>query len=727
MEEATLRVLVRSAEDGRPLQGASVVVRPPGAAVPTDAGITDREGFHEMRGLPPGRYALAISYLGFRTHRDTLQLAAGRRVYNVDLAVQPQALGEITIEAESGAAQRQAGQQTIRTTDIGRIPTPGPSGDLASYLQTLPGVVSVGDRGGQLYIRGGAPSQNRYLMDGLPVVQPFHISSFYSAFPQDIVQSADLYAGGFDARYAEATGSVLDVRLRPGNMKQFEGSAAAGPHLASVTAEGPLVRGSQSFLVSARYSLVEEVAAPLFDVDAPIGFYDVTGRYTLQRDNASCHITALRTRDRGSIGPNRDREFTWSNTVLGGRCFFLDERFGNAFSLRGGYTGYENGVGTAGAPEQTSSRWRVYLFLDQEQVLLGQPVEFGVHFTAGQYSADINQRFVDAQSLSRWQDMIRVYGTMDWAVSDRLTLSPSITGQVPATNLRILVDPRLRVAYRPDGTDQQELSLAAGLYHQIDEGLTDERDAGNVFTVWRPPAEDDPLPQSLHAIVGYRQRIGTSVEASVEGYAQRHANLLVSKWTPDAAATTASARADGVTYGMDARIEVRNGPLYGFVGYGWSSVTYEAATGDLGAWVDGEVFSFSPAHDRRHQLQAVASYEWQDVTANVSWELGSGRPYTQVYGFDLALELPGERPTEEPGTAQTLYERPYGERLPAYHRLDVSLERTFDLSDRLALDATVGAINAYDRSNLFYYDVNTLQRVEQSPLLPYVSLRLRTP
>ena len=723
-EAATLRVVVTAADDGAPLPQATALLEAP-AGDTIQAGITNADGYAELRALSPGRYVIGVSHVGYAAHRDTLTLEAGRRVYGVELPVSERRLDEVTVETRRGTAHRTAGLQTIRPAETNRIPTPGPGGDLASYLQTLPGVVSVGDRGGQLYIRGGAPTQNRTLVDGLPIVRPFHISSFYSAFPQAIVQGADLYAGGFGAQYGEATSSVLDVQLRPGNMKRYDGAAALGPHLASVRVEGPIERGTESFLVSGRYSLLEQTAAPLLGVEATTGFYDVTGRYSFQRDETSCNVTAIRTHDEGSLGPDQRRELSWSNTVIGGRCLILATQYDHAFSLRGGYSGFTNSVGTAGAPEQQASRWRTYLMLNYDQRLFGHPVDFGARVTAGQYSAEIDERFVGREQFSQAQAMVRLHWSLDWAPSDRLTVTPSVAGRV-TYDVRPSVDPRLRLSFRPDGTEQQEVSLAAGLYHQIDGGLTDQRDAGTVFTLWRPPPAGDPLPRALHGIVGYRQRLGSLLELSLEGYAQRLQNLPVAEWTPETGTNTETALANGIAYGADARLEVQRGAFYSYLGYGWSTVTYEAATEDLGAWVNDAVFSYTPPHDRRHQLNVVSSYEVLGVTASASWQFGTGRPYTQVYGFDLSLTPPDDRPTETPGTAHTLYQRPYGARLPAYHRLDVSLERTFDVSDQWALDATLGAINVYDRPNVFYYDVDTLQRVNQSPFLPYVSLRLRT-
>jgi hypothetical protein len=77
----------------------------------------------------------------------------------------------------------------------------------------------------------------------------------------------------------------------------------------------------------------------------------------------------------------------------------------------------------------------------------------------------------------------------------------------------------------------------------------------------------------------------------------------------------------------------------------------------------------------------------------------------------------------EPYTRRVIYERPYNAVLPTYHRLDVSLDRTFTLGP---VEVTVlgSVINVYDRRNLFYLDVFTLQRVDQLPIVPSLGIKV---
>ena len=132
--------------------------------------------------------------------------------------------------------------------------------------------------------------------------------------------------------------------------------------------------------------------------------------------------------------------------------------------------------------------------------------------------------------------------------------------------------------------------------------------------------------------------------------------------------------------------------------------------------------SFRPPHDRRHQLNALVSTTFRSVDLSVRWEYGSGLPFTQAFGFDgFALIDDVVDVSEIENSRRVIYERPFNGLLPAYHRRDVSVARTFSVgSVEVTLQGSL--INAYDRNNLFYLDVFTLRRVDQLPLIPSLGL-----
>ena len=726
--DATLRVLVVSGEDGTPVAGANVLLLPKdqkeGERLDIlNAGATDKDGFHEFRNISPDQYLLRVSFIGHKNYLQPVTLEAGEiKVEQVTLPVDVQQLEELVVEAQKKVITGEAGLRRVSSVDLGRIPTPGSGGDLASYMQTLPGVVTTGDRGGDLYIRGGTPTQNKVLVDNLTLFKPFHISNLFSAFPQETVQNIDIYAGGFGAEYLGATSAIVDVSLRPGNMKNFGGSGSLSPHLVSLHMEGPLSKNRESFLIMGRKSTIESYSNLIDTEEIPLDFYDVVARYSYQSSDFYCNVTGIRTYDRGEINPSRSVMLSWTNTALGARCRGFDETYNHPFEVTAGYSGFSNSEASPDREERSADIKQFFIRIDNKEELFGLPIDYGFGLNLRSVSAELAGQFTSFESFSNLSLIPHLFISTIIDSGEHFTFQPSFGSQA-ALGTAPTLEPRLRVTYRPSGSNDSELSLAAGRYSQELNGINDQRDAGTVFTVYRPVEIADGIQTALHGILGYKQRLGNHLSTNLEGYIKRHRDIPVAKWTPEAQLEIETGLANGLTYGFDARLEYNNNPLYLYLGYGWSKVEYEAASESLGAWIEDPIFEYSPSHDQRHKINTVASYQIGKYKASASWELSSGRPYTQVYGFDLALNVPSQEPLQDPGTARTLYDRPYGERLPYVHRLDFSVERTFALSTSNTLDFKLGCINTYNRDNIFYFDLNSLERVDQTPLLPYFSLK----
>ncbi len=159
--------------------------------------------------------------------------------------------------------------QKITTKDIERIPAIGGSADLAQYLQILPGVIFTGDQGGELYIRGGSPIQNKVLLDGMTIYNPFHSIGLFSVFETDVIRSVNVFTGGFSAEYGDRLSAVLDVTTRDGNKKRLAGKFAASPFLAKLILEGPLKKqdatgSSISYLFTSKVSYLDKTSPTLY-------------------------------------------------------------------------------------------------------------------------------------------------------------------------------------------------------------------------------------------------------------------------------------------------------------------------------------------------------------------------------------------------------------------------------------------------------------------------------
>ena len=720
---AVLRGFVTDRTDGAPLPQANVILRDSLGIVKATA--ADGDGFYQLAGVPPGRYAFSVSFLGFAPYRDTLRLRPGTRTLSVSLQPSRQQLDEVTVEARRDAVEdAEAGLERIRTADIETLPTPGPGSDLAMYLRSLPSVTSVGDRGGRLFVRGGTPSQNLILVDGTPVKKPFHIIGFYSAFPADLISNANFYAGGFGARYLGRISSVLDVNLRPGNLKEYQGQVQVGPFVSSAQVEGPVDQGSKSLLVNLRHSVIEWTGPELLNQSTPYRFYDVMTRLHTQGDKSQCAFTGLRTYDRGRIDPSRPSSFKWSNTSVGGKCLSFGTGSSQRVYVTFGTSHFSNSVMTPDEDTRSAGTWDTHATLRVEQPYSWGRLRGGFWGRSMQFDYNFQGTFLGEQAEETFDISAGAFVGAEWDMGT-VTVSPSVGTQFPIFWGTNTIEPRVRLAWQPTWAERTKITAAGGLYRQLVDGVTDERDAGSPFLAWLQTPQNKAL-QSTHAILGLDHQLTPALRLSVEGYHKTFRDLPVSEWSTLAIFNTSLALADGTAFGGNVSARFRTGRLDLRANYGVGWVEYRAGRNDLNAWVDESEVEYNPPHDQRHKVGVTASIDFNLFSFSARWQYNTGRPFTQGYGTDNFLEIRGlrGRPRSERGNNRLLYERQYNARLPNYHRLDVSVERDFDLSPSLTLTAEGGAINAYDRRNLFYLDLLTRERVDQLPIIPYIGFTL---
>jgi hypothetical protein len=172
---------------------------------------TDVNGFFSITKIPAGTYTLMATYVGYDSATEVINLDAGqlinKKYYLVKGAVQLEEV-VLTAEQQSKKSDTKVSVQKIDPVMINKLPSVGEP-DIAQYLQVLPGVVFTGDQGGQLYIRGGSPVQNKVLLDGMIIYNPFHSIGLFSVFDNDIIKNADVYTGGFGAEYGGRTSSGI--------------------------------------------------------------------------------------------------------------------------------------------------------------------------------------------------------------------------------------------------------------------------------------------------------------------------------------------------------------------------------------------------------------------------------------------------------------------------------------------------------------------------------------
>lgn len=724
-QSATVRGFVTAAEDGEPLQGVNVILDDLAGMLQGSA--TDGDGFYLIPGVEPGRYVLRATFIGFAIHADTLDLEPGARLLmNIAMETGAVEMGEVAVEAEreSGAARLTAGLQSVRAQDIELVPAPDVSGDLVSYLSTMPSVVLMGDRGGQVFIRGGEPTQNLTLLDGMEVFQPFHVLGFYSAFPSEIVSRADIYAGGFGNKYVGRISSVIDVNTRNGNKRSLSASASMSPFTSAAHLEGPLLRDRISVLGSARFSTLDAFASQYIEAPLPFKFNDFFGKIHARVGRSTqVSVSALSTYDRGALVSEddffeRDDVISWRNTAIGGRYLVAPAALSVLGEVLVSYSRLESEFGPPGQPTRTSMLETVNTALNMTNYVGNSEVNWGFFLRAPTTEAELGGLFQNVHTRRFLTSHTGAYLEPEIYLRNGLYIRPGLSVQAFGT-ADISFEPRLRVRWEGG---IHHLSGAAGLYRQHIVGVSDRRDATNIFTAWIETPVHEGM-RAVHLLLGYRIEPAPWLEVSLEGFYKDLDNLFIGEWTAFPSFTTRLQQAFGNAAGLDLRLELRRPHFYGFINYGYSNTQYEVIPVSEASIDPGR---FRPPHDRRHQVNMLAASSLYGFDVSVRWQFGSGLPYTRVEGFDGFILMDGVVNVEEVrGFPRVIYERiPYQAILPAYHRLDISIERTFTSANGLELTTQVGLLNAYNRTNLFSLDLLTAQRSDQLPIIPVAGIKL---
>lgn len=727
-QDITLLGMVSDRQTGQALEMANVTLQKSGSS-DLRGETTDRNGLYEFGGLDYGTYILRVSYVGYETHTDTLQLERrGSRVTrNIRLSPAVEGLEEVTI-SERRSRNTVVGQTTIDAEEIGRVPTPAGSGDLVGVLQNQPGVVAAGDRGGSLFIRGGTPSENLVLVDGLQIYQPFHILGFFSAFPADVISKADLYAGGFGPRYNGRTSSVMDVQLKNGHLYERNWSASVSPFISELFLESPIAEGKSSLLVSGRGSLIQGASSIYLDEQPPLRFNSQLVKLSGIGEKGPCSAHLMRTYDRGKVNFDVADYIKWNNFVVGGRCAGVSESSAVSYAdVNLGVSHFSNEAGGVDSPRRRSSITKFQVDVNLTQKAGTFRLNYGFFGGFNFFSYNISDLFIGVESRKETLFNMGGYFSIDIPLHRTISIDPGVSVTSYITRFRPSIEPRLRLSWQPRNREDEELHAALGVYHQPLLGIGDFRDAGNAFTAWMPMPDPNRRMEARHALLGWKQSIGRHLDYVIEGYYKTIKNKPVSTWNQIAKFSTNLADAGGEVYGADVRLNFNHRIFYATVGYGYSFTQYETAQDHFGLWFGEPVQQYHPPHDRRHQLNTGVGFRYGNFTADVSFNYGSGLPFTRPLGFDSFFRFEGHLPdvTGEYGEPRLLIDKPFDGRLPDYHRIDLSVEQAFHWSPATVRVKT-GVINMLDRNNLFYYDIFNQQGVRQLSFMPFLSLKFES-
>ena len=324
-ERYTLSGTIFEASSNESLIGVTVAVSE------LKTGTTTNEyGFYSIT-LPEGEYQIIVSYLGFQEIVQTITLNKNVKL-DFNLTEKTEELQEVVVTdnvEKLDIRKPQMSVTSLTSNTIKEIPVVLGESDVIKSLLLLPGVTSAGEASSGFNVRGGAADQNLILLDEATVFNSSHLFGFFSVFNPDAIKDVKLFKGGIPARYGGRVSSVLDIFQKEGNSKEFKVNGGIGAVASRLLIEGPIQKDKTSFLAGGRASYAH-LFLPLFDIDNKAYFYDLNTKITHRiNENNSVFLSGYFGRDLFNVSDRFVNEYGNAVGNLRWNHLFSDKLFSN--------------------------------------------------------------------------------------------------------------------------------------------------------------------------------------------------------------------------------------------------------------------------------------------------------------------------------------------------------------------------------------------------------------
>ncbi|MEE2953666.1 MAG: TonB-dependent receptor, partial [Bacteroidota bacterium] len=701
--------------------------------------VTNTDGFFTIAKVPIGSYNMLITYIGY----DTLivpvivnenEIHTGKYYITPSLSQLKEV--EITAEREEMKTEVRIAVTKITPKQIKKIPTIGGEPDIAQYLQILPGVVFTGDQGGQLYIRGGSPIQNKILLDGMTIYSPFHSIGLFSVFDSEIIRNTDVYTGGFNAEYGGRISSIMDIQTIDGNKKKLSGKISSNTFSSKLFLEGPLAKNEKSsFIFSGKTSYLDKSFENLYKslyteerlpYGLPYTYTDLYGKISMYGTRSKFNLFGFNFQDEVNY---QMTSLGWNSNGIGGQFVLIPSNLVMTIEGNFAYSKYSvrfNEKNEDGNELEKYSNITGYgVGFDFTYFYKNSELKYGLDVNALETNYSIpgalsNDPKKEDQSTSEFSGYINYkYKT------NRFILEPGFrlqrygtyaTSAEPRIGLKYIVNERLR------------LKVASGSYSQNILSTTSDKDIINLFAgIITAPEEDitpdQRLQKSNHLVAGIEYDVSLNIDFQIEGYVKdftQLTNLNRNQVLPNDPIWITE---KGTARGIDVLLKYNHNSLYFWGVYSLGFITRN----------DGYI-EYSPHFDRRHNINLVSSYKFGNKKSwklDLRWNLGSGLPFTQTLAFfeDLS-SLFGQDGintdyTSGNGTLGLELAELNRARLPYYHRLDFSITKNIEITKKSYVEITTSVTNVYNRDNIFYINRIEQKPIYQLPVLPSLGVTFK--
>ena len=681
-------------------------------------------GFYFISKLPPGTYEIAASSIGYVRAAKTVVVRDGQSVeLNFALAAVPVQSEEVVITAprrQLEIERKTTSVHILERKDLRLVPVAGQQ-DLLQSLKILPGIVSTSDVSSRFYVRGGAGDQNLFMFDGIRIYYPFHALGIYSVFSPEVVDNVEVYTGAFPPGYGGKLSSVVNITARDGRADRVAARANVNLLSSEFETEGPITSQS-SFIVNGRKSISSHTFSNVVGQDIPLSFYDMTAKLSIQPSGVSKFgITFLNSGDILTSRNAFESEYSWRNNgfAISASGLPTDKMFVNCVVSVSSYVANRSESQSGNITSASTSAKEVGLRTNA--TIYTGPLDlyyFGFDFSFPTLEYTFTNRLGLEQELasspleaSTWARYSTTLGPLTLDGGIHVQLGYLINGPDPLGEIQ----PRINASYLLPGTWRAKASF--GRFSQRMITIDNEDDVMSIFDAWVSLSDENKPERSDHYVLGLSGNLTEQATMNLETYYKRYNSLSVYNRDKIDANDPDYITGTGNSFGAELtlRSHLQYVDLYGAYSLSWVKI-------------DNGGFVYYPRYDRRHHINLLAvAHPAKGLTTTVKWEFGSGFPFSQTVAYFDRMTFENMFPSQfetETGSPFIMLGGKNDVRLPAYHRMDISVAYSFQV---FGLDVNVGAdlLNVYNNKNIFYFDRRTGRRVNMLSFFPSVTLTVQ--
>jgi hypothetical protein len=714
----TISGTIKDAQTGESLIGATITT----TELKEKGVVSNDYGFYSLS-LPEGDYNLQLSYIGYKTVSIQIAMHANK---TINQTLSPDnALREVVVTGTSRASENisnpQMGVNKLDANLLNNVPVLLGEKDILKTIQLLPGVKTTGDANTGYYVRGGGADQNLILLDGAQVYNATHLFGFFSIFNSDAIKDVSLYKGGMPAAYGGRLSSVLDVKMDEGNNQTYGFEGGIGLISSRIKADGPLVKGKSSFMISARRTYADiflKLSGDSTLKGSSLYFYDLNTKLNYQFDDKNTlYLSAYYGQD--NIGLKDNFHTNWGNTTASLRWnhIFSPKLFSNTSIVYSNYSYVINNFSDTNI-FNVASRIKDFSVKDDFTWFANNinKVTFGLdvthhHITPGNIQSSPTAIYNSTQIEDRNSYEIATY------LADELKIGSKVNIVYGARlNLFTLRGPGKFDTYDKNGAVTGSRSYASDAsvqeYVNLEPRLTANytiNAANSVKVSYNHNSQNihllsnstAALPTDIYVMSSNNIKPGIADQVSLGYYRNLAHNVfelsaeVYYKWLGNQidyrnnAQLVANQNVEsqllygvGRAYGVELFLKKKYGRLNGWIGYTLSRVESKFDDINNGAY-------FPARHDRTHDISLVGIYQLKKrVTVSAVF----------VYGTGNAVTFPDGK-YKVGGVTTYYYSARNGYRLPSDNRLDLGI--TFDgkLHKKYHSGWTFGIYNVYNRKN----------------------------